>query len=150
MNKTILIGNNNNFSLKTNRWIFGILGLIYLTLGGFKFYSSGISIASVGWFTAGGCIFVYGLMAFSKSSQFALRINITEEVIEIKDKYFKSSTVLNWMDILSIEFDKYEISFVQKSKTKTFSYESNPDVSIEIKSIIREIAEKKGVAIKGG
>lgn len=158
MNNTILIGTNNNFSIKTNRWLFPITGLIFLTTGGarliYDFNASndavigliiGILMSVMGLY-----YFIYGLTAFSTNSRLALRIKITDEFIEIKDRFLKPPIHLIWTDLKSIEFGKYKIVFQLEESNKVFSYKSNANVSVEIKKMIREMADEKKIEVVAG
>ena len=158
MNNTILIGTNNNFSIKTNRWLFPITGLIFLTSGGtrliYNFNASndavigliiGILMSVIGVYYC-----IYGLTAFSTNSRLALRIKITDEFIEIKDRFLKPPIQLIWTDLKSIEFGQYKINFKMEGSNKALSYKSNVDVSIKIKQAIREMADKKKIEVVGG
>ena len=91
-----------------------------------------------------------GLTAFSQNSKFALRVKIDNNGIELKNNFFKPVTQLNWTDLQSIEFGLYEISFQLTGTTKVFSYDSNANVSRDIKKTIREFAERKNVMVIGG
>ena len=91
-----------------------------------------------------------GLTAFSQNSKFALRVKIDNNSIELKNNFFKPVTQLNWTDLQSIEFGLYEISFQLTGTTKVFSYDSNANVSRDIKKTIREFAERKNVMVIGG
>ena len=93
---------------------------------------------------------IYGLTAFSTNSRLALRIKITDEFIEIKDRFLKPPIHLIWTDLKSIEFGKYMIVFQLEESNKVFSYKSNANVSVEIKIMIREMADKRKIEVVGG
>jgi hypothetical protein len=93
---------------------------------------------------------VFGLTAFSPNSRLALRIKVTDEFIEIKDKWLKPSIQLVWTNINSIEFGKYKIVFQLEESNKIFSYKSKANVSIKIKNLIREMADKKKIEVVDG
>ena len=153
MSKTILIGLNNNFSAKTNRWINSLAGLVNLMIAAYFIYKYGNSSEPFGLilgiliFIAGSYSLMYGLTAFSENSKFALRVKVDDKIIEIKNKFFKPVTRLNWSDIQSIEFGLYKITFQLEGTSKVFEYKSNADVSINIKRTIREIADEKNIKV---
>lgn len=156
MSKTILIGMNNKFSVKANRWLFSLTGLFFLTNGTYLIYNYNNSSEPVGLILGililfGGLYYgMIGLTTFSQNSKFALRVKIDTNSIEFKNNLFKPVTKLNWADCQSIEFGLYEISFQLTDTTKVFSYNSNSDVSRDIKKTIREFAERKNVKVIGG
>ena len=156
MSKTILIGMNNKFSVKANRWLFSLTGLLLLTNGVYLIYNYNNSLEPIGLILVILILFVgfyygmIGLTAFSQNSKFALRVKIDNNSIELKNNFFKLVTQLNWTDLQSIEFGLYEISFQLTGTTKVFSYDSNAAVSREIKKTIREFAERKNVMVIGG
>lgn len=49
-----------------------------------------------------------------------------------------------------IEFDLYKLSFQLSDNNLVFSYNSHPDISIDIKNMIREMAEEKNIEVTGG
>ena len=55
-----------------------------------------------------------------------------------------------WTDVQSIEFGQFMITFKLKDRDEVLNYNSNPDASIEIKSLIREIAASKNIQVSGG
>lgn len=154
MTKTILIGMNNSFSAKANRWLFSLTGLLFLANGIFNVYAN--SIEPVGFILGvlmilGGVYYcIYGLTAFSRSSRYALKVKMDDKVIELKNSFFKPAIRLKWADLQSIEFGAYEISFQMEGVRKIFSYHSNPNASIEIKKSIRAVAEARNIQIIGG
>ena len=157
MSKTILIGMNNKFSVKANRWLFSLTVLLLLTNGAlYLIYNYNNRLEPIGLILGililfGGFYYgMIGLTAFSQNSKFALRVKIDNNNIELKNNFLKPVTRLNWTDLQSIEFGLYEISFQLTGTTKVFSYDSNADVSRDIKNTIREFAERKNVKIIGG
>ena len=154
MEKTILIGMNNQYSAKANRWGFILTGLLFLFNGVLNIYNNSLEplglILGIGIFFGGIYFTFYGMTAFSKYSRFAMKIKITNKIIEIKNKLFGSAMRLNWSDITSIKFGFYEIIFQIENTTEVFEINSNADVSKEVKRIIREQAELKNIEVIGG
>ena len=148
---------NNKFSVKANRWLFSLTVLLLLTNGAlYLIYNYNNRLEPIGLILGililfGGFYYgMIGLTAFSQNSKFALRVKIDNNNIELKNNFLKPVTRLNWTDLQSIEFGLYEISFQLTGTTKVFSYDSNADVSRDIKNTIREFAERKNVKIIGG
>lgn len=151
MTKTILLGTNNRFSAKANKWLFSLTGILFLCNGIFNIYANAIEpfgfILGVLLILGGLYYLIYGITAFSVKFKYAQRINIDDKIIALKNSFFKPATHLKWADIQAIEFGSYEIDFLLEGGRKTFSYQSNADVSIEIKMALTEFAESKGIRI---
>jgi len=154
MEKTILIGVNNKFSAKANKWIFSLTGLVFLANGAFNIYSYHhkffVLILSVLMLIGGAYYVFYGIFGFLGNSTFALKVRVDESTIELKNNLWKPSTTLMWEDLSSIVFRPYEVIFQIQGSSHSFSYNSNIDVSIAIKQTIREFAERKNIEVIGG
>ena len=151
MNKTILIGTNNKFSSKANRWFFSLFGLLFLANGAFNIYSDTTKplklILGVLMIFGGLFCGAYGLLGFSKKSRFALKVKIDDETIEIKYSLLKPPMLLNWSAIQAITFGQHEVGFDLGSITKLFSYRANEETSRNIKQAIRDMAESKNIPV---
>ena len=55
-----------------------------------------------------------------------------------------------WTSVQSIEFGQFKIVFKLKDRDEVLNYSSSADASIEIKSLIREVAENKNIRVIGG
>ena len=77
-------------------------------------------------------------------------MRITDAEIEIKNKIFGKSTMVILTDLKSIEFGPYLITFHLHDRDEMISYSSNAEASIEIKSLIREVAENNDIKVIGG
>lgn len=152
--KTILIGMNNKFSSRANKGLFVFLGLLFFLQGLMGFFRE--EIAWWRWLfgiimVVGGISYViYGFLAFSQNSKQAPRIIVDHEFIGLKHSIWKRAIQLSWSEVTSIEFKKFEVVFQGGEASKSFSYASNADVSIEIKQALREVAEEKGIEVIGG
>ena len=153
MSKTILIGVNNRFSDNANKWVFILLGLLFLTNGIINIYNNfepfgrifGVLVIIAGlWY-----IF-YGIFGFTENSKLAPKVKVDESMIELKNSLWKSSTKLDWSELSSIKFGSYEVIFQLKDSSNSFSYNSNADVSITIKQTIRDFAERKNIEVIEG
>ena len=164
MEKTILIGTNNKFSAKTNKWLKSLSGLFMIIVGIGQIWNINsnnieqndlnlwgawnllwIAVILIGIFQI-----VFGLTAFSINSEYAMRLKVNDSQIEFKSTYFKSATQLNWNDIKQIKLDAYQINFQLDKRNEVFRYGSNSNISIEIKKTLREIAEEKNIPVIGG
>lgn len=149
MKKTILLGEKGMISANVSKWLFGILGLLWLILGIIEIYEEGSSIGSIGYLAIAFVFIVYSILVFT-INPLAPKVIITDHEIKIKRKVIGGHINILWNDIKSIEFDQYTIAFHLTEGVKEFTYRTNADISIEIKSSIREIAETKNISVTGG
>ena len=149
MDKTILLGATSVISNRASKWLWSIIGTLYIGLGTSKIYNQGASFESVGWLIIGASFLIYGLIIFS-ATLLTPQIRITDSEIQIKKKILDKATLVPWTHILSIEFGPYLISLQLNDRVETISYSSHAEASIEIKSIIREVAESKDIPVTGG
>ncbi len=154
MKKTILLGSNNKFSLKTNKWGFTITGIVFILNGVFQIigdYAQPIGlILGVIMIPGGIGYIVTGWLSFSEKSKYAPRITFDEQVLLLKNKLSKPPTILEWGQIKRIELYSYQLKFFSPKADYIFPYEANASTSINIKSAIREIAESKHIEVIGG
>jgi hypothetical protein len=149
MKKTILLGEKGVVSTKTSASLFGILGLIWFILGSIEIYEQVTSIGSSGYLIIGFVFILYSIITFTVNP-FAPKVTISDSEIKIKRTVFSGAIRILWISILSIEFDQYMITFHLTDKVEEFSYGTNAETSIEIKSNIREVAENKNIRVIGG
>ena len=148
MKKTILLGDNGLVSTKTSAWLFGILGIIWCALGARELFVDGLNIGSSGYLIIGFLFIFYSVIVFT-ANPFAPQLTISDLEIIIRKNVFGSSTKYIWANIQSIELDKYLITFYLTDRIEEFSYSTNNEKSIEIKSAIREAAEAKNIQVTG-
>lgn len=150
MNKTILLGGPDSyFSSKTLKLFFYSIGLIQLILAGLELYSKSDSFLGLSWLALGVFYFFYGYVIYSETP-ISPKITITDSEVKFKNTVLKNFTKLDWADIALIDFGSFEIEFQLKNGNKKFKYDSNADVSLEIKKSIRQVADEKGIEISGG
>ena len=74
-----------------------------------------------------------------------------EKRLKLKESLWGSVIVLSWDEIASIAYESYRLDFqLCSGKTVGFNYTTNSDTSKEVKNLIREVAERKNIAISGG
>jgi len=149
MGKTVILGSKNVISNNVSKWLSLIIGILYLVLGAVKTYEQGSSFDSLGWLFLGACFILYGLLVFT-ATPLTPKMRISDIQVELKNKIFGKRTKVMWADVQSIEFGQFMIIFKLKDRDKELNYRSNKDASIEIKSLIREIAENKNIQVSGG
>ena len=149
MNKTILLGAKSALSNNASKWLLSLIGLSYIGFGAIKIYQQGSSFESTAWLIAGTLFLFNGLITYS-STPWTPRIRINDSEIYVKNKLFGKSKIILWVNIQSIEFEPYTIVFHFMDSDEIISYKSNAEASIEIKSVLREVAESKAIQVKGG
>ncbi len=154
MSKTIILGINSNFLPSTSKWAFYLIGLTYSISGTINLMQNSIdtteTIFGSTMMIGGVLVIIYGYMQFSESSKYAPRVRVDENEIELKNSFTKPVKRIKWIEVKKIEFDAYQLIFQLSGGPLVFSYVSNPDVSIEIKKLIRETAEEKNIEVVGG
>ena len=149
MKKTILLGEKGMISTKISKWLFTILGLLWLLLGIIRFYEDGAGTGSIAYLVIAFAFILYSILVFTVNP-FAPKVILSDEEIVLKRKAFSSPVKILWNSIQSIEFNQYMIAFHSTEGVEEFSYSTNADISIEIKTAIREIAEQKNIQVVGG
>ena len=149
MNKTILLGAKSTLSNNTSKWLLSFIGLFYVGLGGMKIYQQGSSFDSFAWLIAGLLFLFNGLIIYS-STPWTPKIRVSDTKIDVKNKLFGQSKIILWANIQSIEFEPYTIVFHFTDSYEIISYKSNAEASIEIKSVLREVAKSKNIQVKDG
>ena len=149
MDKIVILGSKNVISNNASKWISIIIGILYLVLGSVKTYEHGSSFESLGTLALGACFLLYGLLVFA-ATPLTPKMRISDIQVELKNKIFAKTIIVIWTDVQSIEYDQFMIIFKLKDRVEVLNYSSNADASIEIKSLIREIAESKNIPVSGG
>ena len=149
MKKTILLGEKGMISTKASSWLLGILGLIMFVLGSMQIFAKGASIGSIGYVLVGFIFILYSIIVFTVNP-FAPKVTISDIEVKIKRKVFSAPINILWTSIHSIEFDQYMIALHLTDRVEEFSYSTNAEISIEIKSAIREVAKNKNIQVIGG
>ncbi len=93
---------------------------------------------------------IYGLLAFSKHSKYAPRVEVDQDNLLLKNKFLKEAKMITWDQIKQIEFASYRLVFSMPDSEYAFLYDTQAETSREIKSTIREMAESKGIDVLGG
>ena len=149
MNKTILLGAKSTLSNNASKWLLSFIGIFYLGFGSMKIYQQGSSFESFAWLIAGVIFLFNGLIIYS-STPWTPKIRVNNSEIDVKNKFFGKSKIILWANIQSSEFEPYTIVFHFMDSDEIISYKSNAEASIEIKSVLREVAESKNIQVKGG
>lgn len=154
MDRVILLGLNNKFSLKTNFWGHLILGILFIIQGIYHIESNivfpfGLMIGII--LVPGGIVYtIYGFLSFNKSSKYAPGFSISEDELSFKKNLFKPAQKIRWDHIKKIEMASYLLIVSTEESETVMQYSSNPEISLEIKSVVRAMAESKGIEVVGG
>lgn len=96
-------------------------------------------------------MFILGLILFSSTNKFTPRVVIDEDQITIRKDVFNRTKLIKWNDLKLIEFKSFALDFLYNdNKTQLIILPTTGETVIEIKKSIRELADKKLIAIKGG
>ncbi len=154
MNKTILLGLNNKFSLKTNLWGHLILGILFVVQGVYHIESNIVfplgRMMGIILVPAGIAYSIYGFLSFNKFSKYAPGFSISEDELSFKKSLLKPAQKIPWSHIKKIEMAPYLLIVSTEESETVMHYSSNPEISKEIKSTVREMAESKGIEVLGG
>jgi len=90
------------------------------------------------------------LFLLSEKSIFSPKVKITNEHVLLKNGFWSRSKKLPWATIQQIVFGSYKIIFQMNEKNHIFQYDSDSEVSIQIKNALREGAEEKNIPVIGG
>ncbi|MFY0605571.1 MAG: hypothetical protein JXR10_02580 [Cyclobacteriaceae bacterium] len=149
MSKTILIGSTNRLSNKTNKIVYLVASVLYMSFAGSRYYHQGFSTEMLFNVLMGAGFLIYGMVIFSPTP-ISPRVQISDSEIVTRTKLFGPTTKILWSDIESIRYASYEIEFHLKNGKETVFYTCNPEISLDIKRSIREFAEDKNIDISGG
>lgn len=149
MRKTVLFGSSDNISTRA-KWLISLfVSVSYLGFGITKLYYDREAYVSYGWILLGIIAFLYGTLMYS-NTPLSPKFQIDDNRLTFKNKIFSKPVLIDWTSIKSIEFKSYAIIFHLDKSIERIAYNSNTTTSIEIKSIIRDIAESKEIEVTGG
>ena len=93
---------------------------------------------------------IYGHLSFKKSSRYAPRFSISEDELSFKKTMMKPAIIIPWDQIKKIKMSPYILDISTEKSEIIMHYSSNPEISLEIKSAVRAMAESKGIEVVGG
>jgi hypothetical protein len=154
MTKTFIIGTNNKFSLKTSRWLFFIMGLVFLLNGAINVYGRPLDtiglILGIAQIAAGLFNVFYAWFGLSEKSRLSPKISIDEDKVVLKKSFWSNSSNIKWSDISEIEFKSFELVFNLNGGMERFDYIADSDTSIAVKQYLRDVAKSKNIEVIGG
>jgi hypothetical protein len=132
-----------------NRKLFLATGLIFILNGSIMIYQN--TLGSIG-FVLGVLILIAGIgyivliqMPLSRGP----RIEIDPNLIYIKRGYLSQGRTIEWRMIKKVEFGEYMLKLTINNTPENIGYHAEPEVSIEIKETIIQMASEKGIAVLG-
>ncbi len=154
MKKTILLGTNFfNFPNKLSVWASVLAGIVFISNGAIHIYREvagpvglvlGIMMIPIG---LGYCF--YGAFVYNKSSRYAPRFSFDAQQLLFKKTLSNKPITFDWDHIKKIEMP-YRLTVSVGGSYQTLDYRTSSEISKEIKSAIREMAESKNIEIAGG
>lgn len=156
MKKTIFLTQNpNGLSTTVSKWLFLMLGLFNSMNGIDRLTSLPLTnwtlFLGIFLLLSGLLMFILGLILFSSTNKFTPRVVIDEDQITIRKDVFNRTKLIKWNDLKLIEFKSFALDFLYNdNKTQLIILPTTGETVIEIKKSIRELADKKLIAIKGG
>ena len=153
MTKTILLtwnGLNNNIS----KWLYVVVGMVFTSNGINSLTNTPLTNLRL---TAGILLLISGpLMAIlgfitSTRNRYAPRVEMDEDGILVRRDIFVATKQLAWNEIAEIEYKPFALEFQLKNrKNFLIVLPKNAMTVLEIKRSLREMAEAKSIAVKGG
>lgn len=155
MRKTILLGTNFfNFPNKLSVRLSALAGVVFILNGIIHIYREvagpvglvlGIMMIPIG---LGYCF--YGIFVFNKSSKYAPRFSLDENMLLFKKSLSNRPIIFDWDRIKRIEMGPYRMIIAEEGSDKTLDYQTSSEISKEIKSAIREMAKSKHIEVVAG
>ncbi len=154
INRTILLGWNREYSAKQSFGVHMTTAFVLLVMGAMNLMRESDNSVSerfgVVMFVLAASSVIHGLIAYTKISKWSPKVSVDDSYLIIKEKLFRSAIRIPWDQIQSIEMAPYQIVFTLPEEDFDFSYRTTADTSIEIKSLIRKMAESKHIEVTGG
>lgn len=154
MQKTILL-TNYGLGPKMTKYLFFLLG-VSQSMQGFKqlddtpLTTGDIILGGFLLFT-GVLLIVLGFTLFSPTLEFSPKVSVDDEKIIVREDLFKRTQRVDWKDIKEITFKSFALSvLLNDSNEKLILLRTSAEGSIDVKKLVREVAESKSIPTKGG
>ena len=132
------------------RWLFSMLGILYLAFGYFHFSNQG-EILDSGLFLLAGLGFIASGLLYSTAGPLARYVRVTGEGLSIKPTVLGRSHNYSWDDLAAIQLGHYEITLQAQDGTEVSYFLSTRAADSQAaKTAIRQAAEAKGLPVHGG
>ena len=150
-NSTFLITNRGTFSIKQTRIGLVTLGILMLIFNlSVLFTSADLTNLNPFMILMAVSFIITGTVGLSKNSKFSPKVFMNSNHILIKEGLWSGSQTYNWTDIREITLGSYKITIGTERNKKTFHIDSTPQISIDIKRTLKEVASKKNITLIGG
>ncbi len=154
MQKTILL-TRYELGPKITRFLFFILGISQSMQGIRHLDDAPLTTGDIifgGFLLLSGLLLIFlGFTLFSSTVKFSPKLSVDDEKIIVREDVFKRTKRIDWKDIKEITFKSFALDILlNDDKEKLVILRTNAEVSIEVKKLVREMADKKMITIKGG
>lgn len=154
MQRTILL-THHELGPKISKFLFFMIGISQSVQGIRHLIDTPLTTGDIlfgGFLLLIGVILIFlGFTLFSHTASLSPKITVDEERIIAREKIFSRVKRIDWKDIKEITFKSYELDILQSSNhTQVIILRTTPDVSIEVKKLVREMADKKMITVNGG
>ena len=154
MQKTILL-TRYELGPKITRFLFFMFG-VSQTIQGIRHLDD--TPLTTGDIVFGGFLLLIGLSLiflgfalFSSAVKFSPKISVDDEKLIIREDVFKKTKSIDWKDIKEITFKSFALDILlNDNKEKLVILRTNAEVSIEVKKLVREMADRRNITVKGG
>lgn len=154
MQKTILL-TRGELGPKITRVLFFVLGISQVMQGIRQLdgipLTTGDSIFGAFLSLTGLLLIVLGFALFNPAFKFCPRFSVDDERIVVREDIFYATKRIDWKDIKEIAFKSFALDILLKDgKEELLILRTNAEASIEVKKLVREMADRKMILIKGG
>ena len=98
-------------------------------------------------------IILWGIILFNPKIWFLPKVSVDENailIILIREEIFMKTKQVNWKDVKEITFKSFELDILRADNSnELIMLKTNAQTSIEVKKLLREIADRKSVMIVG-
>ena len=96
-------------------------------------------------------IILWGIILFNPKIWFLPKVSVDENSILIREGILTKTRQTNWKDVKEITFKSFELDILRTDNSRDLiMLKTNAQTSIEVKKLLREIADRKSVMIMGG
>lgn len=154
MQKTILL-TQYELGPKITKFLFFMFGVSQTTQGIRHLDDTPLTTGDIvfgGFLLLTGLLLIFlGFTLFSSTVKFSPKISVDDEKLIIREDVFKKTKIIDWKDIKEITFKSFALDILlNDNKEKLVILRTNAEVSIEVKKLVREMADRRNITVKGG
>jgi hypothetical protein len=141
---------------KAAKWVFIFNGMLYLMLGVGQLVRAETLISWWGLFgmvlvLVGPVMIIYGILLFYPAHRLVPKVQVDDLGIVIKEELYKRERLLFWNNIKEISYKSFELDFLlDNDRVEQVHLPTNAAISVEIKKIIRQFADRNHISVVGG